>query len=154
LTYFIVRIFYDEMATIKAWEKSALKLKWTTVIILCLVLIAVFYMSKEPSDDIQNIPEGIFGEWETTNSKYEDRYFNITPDKVVFGIGEDNEAVYTLVGIQRKTEAGQTLFTATFEGNNGNSYEQSFYYENNASPILRFKNQKEIEWRKSDPMDE
>lgn len=131
-----------------------MKLKWTAVIILCLVLIAVFYTLKGPSDGIQEIPEGIFGKWQTTSSKYEDRYFNITPDKVVFGVGKGNEAVYTLAGIQRNTEADPTLFTVTFEDNNGNSYEQSFYYENSASPVLRFKNQNEIQWRKNDPMKE
>lgn len=123
-------------------------------IAVCLFFMAGSCAPNDPSKDLKIIPEGVFGKWTTTNPKYKERYFNLTPDKVVFGIGEDHELVYTLARIQTKTEDDQNLITLTFKDQDGNRFGQSFYYDNHTFPVIRFKNQNDIPWQKTDPADE
>ena len=119
--------------------------KFGLVFILLLMLLSVVYFSLGIK---HQIPEAVYGKWVTNHAQYKDRFFMLTNENVIFGVGDGNETAYYLNSIEKHIEKGQIFYTVIFEDDAGDSYQQSFYFDENSPGIIRFKNQKEIKWHK------
>ena len=129
---------------IKKTEKQ-MKLKWIVIpaVILVAVLIFVFFIKKN-----KDIPENLIGKWTTSEPRYEDRFFEITKETLVYGLGGDKQDVYFVSNLETRLQGNQILYTLSCKDTDGLKFTRSFYYESANGGVIRFKNQKHVEWTK------
>ena len=122
-----------------------MKLKWIVIpaVILVAVLIFVFFPKKT-----KDIPENLIGKWTTSEPRYEDRFFEITKETLVYGLGGDKQDVYFISNLETRLEGNKLLYTLSCKDTNGLKFTRSFYYESLNGGVIKFKNQKNIEWMK------
>jgi hypothetical protein len=94
------------------------------------------------------VPDHLLGVWSTSAPRYADRYIEIRNDMIIFGTGGDEFELHALTHIEEAREHGALLYTITHLNHFGQPYSLSFYYEPKGDGIIRFKNQKEIVWKK------
>lgn len=122
-----------------------MKLKWIVIVILILIGASIFVSRTGKHCDI---PEDLTGRWTTTEPRYEDRFFEITKETLVYGLGGDKQDVYFISNLERKLVGNQLLYSIGFKNKDGFKFTRSFYYESGNGGIIRFKNQKHVEWTK------
>ena len=118
------------------------------LIVFGIVLIgaAAFFLFN--GGDSIEIPDELFGRWVTDDDKYADRFFDLSPYDVTFGIGDDRTAEYTIETIRGAIEDNNTIYTITFKDDEGTEYNQSVHFSKSDHDLLMFKNQNGIEWYK------
>ena len=94
------------------------------------------------------LPESVFGLWTTEARKYEERFFELNPDKLTFGTGEDDSYSNAILQIDVTEEDGRPLYHIEHLGAEGQTYTFSFYYEPANGGVITLKNQTEIDWKK------
>lgn len=94
--------------------------------------------------------EDIIGIWKTSAPKYADRSFEITKERIIFGIGEGNFEIYFIkkIHVKQFPRDRNSLYTIIYEDDEGGDYTFAFYYDNKNGSVIRLKNQREIEWKK------
>ena len=95
-------------------------------------------------------PEDLIGVWETSAPKYEDRFFEIKKDEIVFGTGQgtlDSHAIKKVETGKIRGEEG-ILYTVSYKNQEGLEDKFSFYYHPEKGGTIRFKNQEKIVWTK------
>jgi hypothetical protein len=118
------------------------------LIVLGIVLISAVAIFIFSGEDSVEIPEKLFGRWTTADPKYADRFFDLSKNSVVFGVGNGNIAVYTTDDIYGIIEDDRIIYTVIFVDDEGVEYSQSLYFSKNDDNLLFFKNQNKIGWRK------
>jgi len=100
------------------------------------------------------IPDELLGVWKTSAPKYKRCFFEITKDSITFVNRDSLEGhdINTIVKIEITKVEKQILFTIHYKKMKGEEYKFSFYYDMSEGGTIRFKNQKEIEWRKANAM--
>jgi len=100
------------------------------------------------------IPDDLLGVWKTSAPKYKRCFFEITKDSITFVNRDSLEGhdINTIVKIEITKEEKQILHTIHYKKMKGEEYKFSFYYDMSEGGTIRFKNQKEIEWRKANAM--
>ncbi len=112
---------------------------------IIVVIIAAIFTDYFKQEIIP--PDSLFGKWTTSNSKYKDRFFELTDTTVTFGVGEDKINVYFILSIERDTQ-DNTYYTISYHNLAGIEFKTSFYYDPEIGNVLKFKNQMDIEWVK------
>ncbi|MBW2490544.1 MAG: hypothetical protein JRE65_05290 [Deltaproteobacteria bacterium] len=122
-----------------------MKLKWIVIpaVILVAVLIFVFFIKKN-----KDIPENLIGKWTTSEPRYEDRFFEIKKETIVYGLGGDKQDVYFVSNLETRLQGNQILYTLSCKDTDGLKFTRSFFYELINGGVIRFKNQKNIKWMK------
>jgi len=117
-----------------------------------LVVLSTFSLlfgcqSREPTA----IPDELLGVWETSAPKYKQCFFKITKDSITFANRDSLEGldVNIIVKIEKTKKEKQILYTIHYKKSKGEEYKFPFHYDDSKGGTIRFKNQKEIEWRKS-----
>ncbi len=111
--------------------------------VLLIGTVAFFLFSSEDSVEIS---DKLFGRWVTDDTKYADRFFELSPTDVTFGIGDDGSAIYTIETIRGVLEDNNAIYTITFTDDEGVEYSQSVHFSKSNDDLLIFKNQNGIEW--------
>lgn len=120
---------------------------WGVIFVLSLVTIVT--NSCQPTN-MNEIPEGIFGKWVTTNPYYKDRYFILSEERVVFGTGNGQYSDFKVAKILPEIKPPKSLYTVVFVDDDGNTYKRAFYYHRfDNGEFLMFKNQENIPWQKT-----
>jgi len=88
--------------------------------------------------------------WVTTAPTYEDCFFEIKTDEVIFGSGEKKFDTYpiTKIKIEKDLKEQKTLYIICYKNITGQEYKFSLYYDPANQGTIRFKNQKEMVWAK------
>jgi hypothetical protein len=97
------------------------------------------------------LPDELLGVWKTSAPKYKQCFFEITKDSITFANRNVSEGldVNIISKIEKTHEEKQILYTIHYKKKKGEEYKLPFYYDPSKDGTIRFKNQKEIEWRKA-----
>ena len=95
---------------------------------------------------LESVPDELVGVWKTTSPRYQDRFFEISEDLVVFGTGGRNTEAHPIVSISEALEDERLLYAISYESAEGEESEFSFYYDPAGSGVIRFKNQQDMAW--------
>lgn len=119
-------------------------------ILLVLAIFVSFFgcQSKGPA----TVPDELLGVWKTSAPKYKRCFFEITKDSITFANRDVSEGldVNIISKIEKTHEEKQILYTIHYKKRKGEECKLPFYYNPSKGGTIRFKNQKEIEWRKAD----
>ncbi len=96
------------------------------------------------------VPEDLIGVWVTMAAAYEDRFFEIKSDEVIFSTGGEKFDTYPIskMQIEKDHKKQKTLYIICYNNTAGQEYKFSFYYDPANQGAIRFKNQSEMVWTK------
>jgi hypothetical protein len=114
--------------------------------LLCLILA---FIGGCQSEKQTTVPLHLVGLWKTAAPKYSDRFFRLTTDSIVFGVGEGRTDISPIVAIKETQEQGLTLYTISYLNPEGQEYRLAFYTDPVRKGVLWFKNQPGISWSKA-----
>jgi len=127
-----------------------MKLKWIVIVVLFLIGASIFVSCTKKSTDI---PEDLIGKWTTSEPRYHDRFFEITKETFVYGLGGDKEDVYLISNLKKDLEVDNILYTIDYKSEDGHQFTRSFYYVPCNEGIIRLKHEEHIEWHKQKDAD-
>jgi len=131
----------------KKRRRTSFKSPMGILLIVFLALLAVVSYSSARSSNRGEIPDEIIGTWYTTASDYADRSFEIRKTSLVFYVSEDEWAVNLIDRVETEDIGGGTLFTLYYTDEGGPA-EFSFYFDPKREGVIRFQNQREMEWKR------
>lgn len=116
-----------------------------------LVLTIIFSFFGCQSKDSGTVPGELRGVWKTSTPKYMDCYFTLTEDNIIFTNENflDKMQINSISNIQKIIPGKRILYTVNYSDENDLEYELTFYYDPSRGGSIRFKNQQEIEWKKT-----
>jgi len=129
--------------------KVNLKYRWILALAsigIIAVIIAIIFADHFKQKII--LPDSLFGEWTTSNSKYKDRFFKLTDTTITFGVGGGKVNVYSILSIEKDTQDNNTYYTISFRNRDGIEFKTSFYYDPKIGNMIKFKNRMDVEWVK------
>ncbi len=120
-----------------------------TIIMIILVFFVLLGCQANVNRDV---PDAIVGVWDTSDSRYVDRSFEITKNSIICeqGGGYFDFVSFPIKKKKKTTRNATTLYTVTYFNSEGLKYEFSFYYTLANGGVIRFKNQKNLVWKKRD----
>ena len=121
-----------------------MKLIWIIIGIVIFVALLVFF-PKKPTP----LPDELVGVWTTSQPKYADRYLDLTKATIIFGTGKESIDTNFISNVEKTPHDETILYTVYFHRVGGPEDKVSFYYDAGNGAIIRFKNQKHIEWKKA-----
>ena len=124
-------------------ESMTMKLRWIVMGIAIFVAFLVFFPEKPTP-----LPDELFGVWTTPHPKYVDRYVDFTKATIIFGTGKGSADTNFISNVERTLQDNTILYTVYFHRAGGPEDKVSFYYDSENGGLMRFKNQKHIEWKK------
>lgn len=92
------------------------------------------------------LPENLVGVWRTSFSPYADRYIELTPDRMILGIGEGESTSYPIKQIVKVREEQNVLYHIYYTNLEGQEYVFSFYYDPADGGVMTLRNQKQVKW--------
>ncbi len=120
-----------------------MKLKWIVAVGFCIVFSAImiprFFISRD-------LPEKLHGVWETTATKYENRYFLLDKNAIGFGTGDGEIDWYEITQVDKTMRRNKTLYTLEYKTGQGTVFKRSLHYDSGNGGKIRFENQANIEW--------
>ncbi|MBW1911936.1 MAG: hypothetical protein JRI43_01955 [Deltaproteobacteria bacterium] len=113
-------------------------------LIVCVIVIALFGCQIWKD---KTVPEELLGMWETSSSRYADCFFEFQGELIIFNNGLSYNAINFIKDIEKLPENGKTLYNIYYEDKEGQEFKLSlFYFHVRNGGVIRFKNQKDIEW--------
>jgi hypothetical protein len=117
-----------------------------------ILLIIAFFVSLLGCESrrLESVPAELIGVWKTSAPKYEYCSFELTKDYIIFINGHfaEHTDVNFIVKAERVPERRHFLYTIHYENLHGQKYKFGFYHYPLKDGVIRFKNQKFIEWKK------
>jgi hypothetical protein len=96
------------------------------------------------------VPPDLVGLWKTDHPRYEDRYFELTVDKITLGMGSGDTGSFPIREIGRERAGRTTLYSVGYANAvEGVRDTLSFYYEPQDGGAIRFRNQQNILWKRA-----
>jgi len=122
-----------------------MKPKRLFVILTILLIVFVHGCGKKAA-----ISDEMIGTWNTTDSKYKETSFELTPDRIIFRTpgGEVNANTIKKIKKKKAPDPEETLFTLTYVDLEGQETIFSFFFSQKNGGMIRFQNQPEIIWTK------
>ena len=121
-----------------------------TVLLLTLLLVVLasisLYGLVRPSGRGE-VPQVVLGRWTTTAQRYADKSFTIRKDSLVLYVSESDSTVHLIEGVEVEDLGGPLLLTVHYWDVEGLT-EFPFYYDPMRGGVVRFKNQRAMEWKR------
>ena len=95
------------------------------------------------------LPTHLFGEWKTSNPRYQDRFFKLEKGLVTIGIGGKKFELFRISDVRIENVGNQDLYTIVCGDSLGVEFKLSFYNDPKKQGVIRFKNKQKVEWRKA-----
>ena len=95
------------------------------------------------------LPKALEGTWITDDTRYQDRFLRLSQASVIFGTGESNIDVYFITNVEPETVGTDAVYNLTFHRAGEGERKLSLVYNDSESTILRFLNQPQILWTKT-----
>jgi len=134
------RRFFASLDTGGAVEMKPLML------VMCVALVMM--LGCGPSKRV-SVPDEIKGTWVTSAPKYADSSMEITNGSIIFKTGFHHRDSNHITKIEQAPERLGGLYHIHYEKEPGETYTLSMYhYRGPEGGVIRFKNQKQIAWRK------
>jgi len=120
-----------------------MKAERALILFIFFLVFFVFQCGKKPT-----VPDDLIGVWKTSTPEYEDRFFEIKKDEIIFGTGEGNSDTHRIDNIEMEKIPGveSPLYTFHYKNLEGKEYKFSFFYDPKKPGAIRFKNQDKIVW--------
>lgn len=115
----------------------------TLLAVTCLVLL----MGCEPRN--RSLPNDLIGVWKTSDPKYEGRFLLLAEDRIIFGTGAGSVSSHPIRRFVRVPQVTGFLYTITYTNEEGKEYRLSFVHDLEHGGVIRFKNQRDILWKKA-----
>jgi hypothetical protein len=114
--------------------------------VVALVGLVLVGLSLAPPN--KEIPPELLGVWATEAESHADRVFTITDSTLIFQTGETDSVIYTVVEvIHNDTDSGAEYVIR--HDVDGSVAEFAFYYMAMPEPLIQFKNQRNMDWRRA-----
>ena len=129
-------------------EESLQMLIKRRLIATFLTLIILIFVSHCGKGEI--VSDDVIGLWKTSEPTYADRSFEITKERITFGIGDGKFESYSIkkIRVEQSPQDKSRLYTIYYEDGEGGDVTFSFYYYLDNGGIIRLKNKKQMEWKK------
>ena len=129
-------------------EESLFMLIKRRLIATFIMLIILIFVSHCGKGEIAS--DDVIGVWKTLEPTYADRSFEITKEKITFGIGNGKFESYSIkkIRVEQSLQDKSRLYTIYYEDDEGGEVTFSFYYYRDNGGIIRLKNQKQMVWKK------
>ena len=114
-----------------------------TLLLVGVYLIATGRWFRGPAE----IPPDLIGVWRTGAPSYADRPFQVTDSTLVLHTGGSDSTVNAITGVRSRRAAEGAEYTIEYQVE-GEAFLFSFTLTGGADPVIRFKNQPHMEWRK------
>ena len=114
--------------------------------VVTVIVIALFGCQVRQD---KTIPEELMGKWETSAPRYEDCSFELKDELIIFNKGINFVNLNHIKRIERFPDKQRVSYNIIYEDKQGQEYKLAlFYFKTPNGGVIRFKNQKEIEWTK------
>lgn len=100
----------------------------------------------------RTLPTKLIGIWETRDSRFDGRSFEITEDMIIFSNRhQDFIERNRIITIKKSNEKDKTEYQILYKNHNGDEYQFSFYYiNNNGQGSINIKNRDDIKWTRKE----
>jgi len=113
---------------------------------LALCIIVTVFLECQICND-KTIPEELIGVWETSAPHYENCFFKLNDEMIIFNNGLDYINANHITNLETSPERESVLYNIYYEDEKGQEYKLSlFYFKTPNGGVIKFKNQKEIKW--------
>jgi hypothetical protein len=118
-----------------------------------ILAVFVFIISLGcSSNEIENLPGELLGQWETTAPKFKGFSFELSNQGITFtDLNAENEVTY--YRIQKRTKnldpKNNVYYTVYYENEEELEFKFAFYYDPSGGGKIRLKNQKSIVWTRA-----
>lgn len=116
---------------------------FAAVVLVGLVLVA---LSLVPPN--KEVPPELLGVWATQAESHADRVFTITDSTLVFQTGETDSVIFPIVEVIRNDTDSGAEYVIKHDVD-GSVADFAFYYMETPEPVIQFKNQRNMDWRKA-----
>jgi hypothetical protein len=125
-----------------------MKLKWVVIpAVIAAVAITMFYPKKN-----RDIPVNLIGKWTTSAPGYQDYFFELTKETIIYGRDGDEQNAYIISSLGKNQEGKNIVYTINYKSTDV-KFTRSFYYDPANEGKIQFKHQEHIEWHKTKDSD-
>jgi hypothetical protein len=117
---------------------------------IILAVLAIFACSFGcQSEKEKAIPDALIGVWKTSAPGYENNSLELRKDEILFGVGRSEFSANSIFKVKTVRPDGErtSLITIYYTDGEGKDNAVSIYYDQTPPGSIRFKNQKQIEWK-------
>ena len=122
---------------------KVLGIVFAVVLVVGLVLVGLSLMPPN-----REIPPELLGVWATEAESHADRVFTITDSTVIFQTGETDSVIYPVVEVIRNDTDSGAEYVIKHDVY-GDVADFAFYYTEMPEPLIQFKYQRNMDWRKT-----
>ena len=112
--------------------------------LIVTVLVAAAWFWAPPSHEV---PDVLVGEWVSSDTRYDDRVFEIDHISVNFGTPGAQVTVGFIQSVTAEQDGPKTLYTISYVANKLPG-QITFYYDTEKGESIYFKNRKTVVWTK------
>lgn len=122
------------------------------LLVSLLLVVAAGYFVLRPPAHADPLPEAAVGHWTTSDPKFANRGFDLTPTTVVFrtGPGPADFTRHAVIGTTVRAQPGRRLVTLSY-ALDGGTMTFAFRIEDGQEPTIRLVNLQEVTWSKVRP---
>lgn len=125
---------------------GTVQMRWWITLAALAITLCLFGCGSE-SDG--NIPNELVGRWTSSAPGYQDNFLELNKDQIVFGWGQSESSINSIVGVERvrQRDTNTFLITIYYTNDEGSDTAASIYYDVTHPGSIRFKNQMGVEWK-------
>jgi hypothetical protein len=109
------------------------------------LLLAAVVLAPGCGEDSIELPAEFSGYYDTSDPRYIDRYFELSPDEVRLGLGDGETMTHTIRSIQRQEQDGKTFYTVAYS--TGEGPDQLTFTQRDGGALV-MKNQPTVVWER------
>ena len=114
-----------------------------------LVVLAFLTNIGCSSNEIENLPQEVLGQWETEAPKYEGFSFELSEKTITFADSNAENGIELYI-IEKRTKEldneNKIFYVVHYENEEGLELKHAFYYDASGGGEIRLKNQKTTVW--------
>lgn len=121
-------------------------MRWRIILAVLAIFVCLFGCQSEKEE---TIPDALIGVWKTSAPGYENNSLELRKDEILFGVGRSESSANSIFKVKTVSLAGEktSLITIYYTDGEGKDNAVSIYYDQTPPGSIRFKNQKQIEWK-------